>query len=72
MRRSKWTSKPSPPDCPWDIDDNGTVGASDLLWLLVQRAADPGDPPDFDGDGALGASALLALLALLANWGPRP
>ncbi|MEE8155972.1 MAG: hypothetical protein V3T53_13545 [Phycisphaerales bacterium] len=55
--------------CPWDLDDNGSVGASDLLSLLVQWGTDPGGPPDFDGDGNVGASDLLALLA---NWGPCP
>jgi len=55
--------------CPWDLDDNGSVGASDLLSLLAQWGADPGGPPDFDGDGNVGASDLLALLA---NWGPCP
>ncbi len=55
--------------CPWDLDDNGSVGASDLLSLLAQWGTDPGGPPDFDGDGNVGASDLLALLA---NWGPCP
>ncbi|MEE8153901.1 MAG: M12 family metallo-peptidase [Phycisphaerales bacterium] len=58
-----------PASCPWDLDDNGTVGASDLLSLLAQWGMDPGGPPDFDGDGNVGASDLLALLA---NWGPCP
>ncbi|MEE8156177.1 MAG: zinc-dependent metalloprotease family protein [Phycisphaerales bacterium] len=57
----------APSTCPWDLDDNGTVGASDLLSLLVQWGTDPGGPPDFDGDGNVGASDLLDLLA---NWGP--
>ena len=43
--------------CQWDLDDNGVVGASDLLALL----ANWGNP--------YGASDLLALLA---NWGPCP
>ncbi|MEE9129275.1 MAG: hypothetical protein V3T84_04605 [Phycisphaerales bacterium] len=55
--------------CPWDVDDNGTVGATDLLSLLVQWGTDPGGPPDFDGNGTVGASDLLALLV---NWGPCP
>ncbi|MEE9130782.1 MAG: alkaline phosphatase D family protein [Phycisphaerales bacterium] len=55
--------------CPWDLDNNGNVGASDLLSLLVQWGTDPGGPPDFDGNGNVGASDLLALLA---NWGPCP
>ncbi|MEE8156248.1 MAG: FG-GAP repeat protein [Phycisphaerales bacterium] len=59
----------TPGNCPWDLDDNGIVGASDLLSLLVQWGSDPGGPPDFDGDGNVGASDLLALLV---NWGPCP
>ena len=55
--------------CPWDLDDNGVVGASDLLSLLVQWGADPDGPPDFDGDGIVGAADLLALLV---NWGRCP
>ena len=55
--------------CPWDLDDNGTVGASDLLTLLSAWGTDPGGPPDFDGNGTVGASDLLALLA---HWGPCP
>ena len=43
--------------CPWDLDSNGSVGASDLLLLL----ANWGNP--------YGAGDLLALLA---NWGPCP
>ncbi len=43
------------PDCPWDLDESGIVGASDLLLLL----ANWGDP--------YGASDLLELLA---SWGP--
>ncbi|MEE9131597.1 MAG: hypothetical protein V3T84_16400 [Phycisphaerales bacterium] len=56
-------------ECLWDLDNNGTVGASDLLSLLVQWGTDPGGPPDFDGDGNVGASDLLTLLV---NWGPCP
>lgn len=55
--------------CPWDLDNNGNVGAADLLALLAAWSTDPGGPPDFDGDGNVGASDLLALLA---NWGPCP
>ncbi|MEE8154511.1 MAG: FG-GAP repeat protein [Phycisphaerales bacterium] len=57
------------PECPWDLDENGVVGASDLLSLLVQWGTDPGGPPDFDDDGNVGASDLLALLV---NWGRCP
>ena len=55
--------------CPWDIDNDGAVGASDLLSLLASWGPCKGCPADFDGDGSVGASDLLALLA---NWGPCP
>lgn len=56
-----------PETCPWDLDDNGSVGASDLLSLLAQWGTD--GPADFDGSGTVGAGDLLALLA---NWGLCP
>ena len=56
-----------PAFCPWDLDDNGSVGILDLLALLAAWGSDPGGPPDFDGDGTVG---ILDLLTLLANWGP--
>ncbi|MEE8154057.1 MAG: hypothetical protein V3T53_03740 [Phycisphaerales bacterium] len=56
--------------CPWDIDGDGNVGASDLLALLASWGlCKDCCPADFDGDGSVGASDLLALLA---NWGPCP
>ncbi|MEE8153532.1 MAG: integrin alpha [Phycisphaerales bacterium] len=55
--------------CPWDLDGSGSVGASDLLALLVSWGPCKGCPADFNGDGNVGASDLLALLA---NWGPCP
>ena len=55
--------------CPWDLDNNGSVGASDLLSLLVSWGPCKGCPADFDGNGIVGASDLLALLV---NWGPCP
>ncbi|MEE9129002.1 MAG: hypothetical protein V3T84_03220, partial [Phycisphaerales bacterium] len=61
-----------PAPCPWDLDGSGTVGATDLLSLLVTwgKCADCNDcPADFDGNGTVGASDLLALLV---NWGPCP
>ena len=57
------------PPCPWDLDNTGTVGASDLLSLLVSWGPCKGCPADFDGNGSVGASDLLALLV---NWGPCP
>ncbi|MEE9129382.1 MAG: hypothetical protein V3T84_05140 [Phycisphaerales bacterium] len=55
--------------CPWDLDGSGSVGASDLLSLLVSWGPCKGCPADFDGNGTVGASDLLALLV---NWGPCP
>ncbi len=59
----------APGKCPWDLDNNGVVGASDLLSLLASSGPCKGCPADFDGNGTVGASDLLALLV---NWGPCP
>ncbi|MEE8155827.1 MAG: right-handed parallel beta-helix repeat-containing protein [Phycisphaerales bacterium] len=55
--------------CLWDLDNDCSVGASDLLALLAAWGTDPGAPPDFDCDSNVGASDLLTLLA---NWGLCP
>ncbi len=55
-----------PPDCPADLDGDGSVGILDLLLLLSAWGSDPGGPPDFNGDGVVG---ILDLLILLAAWG---
>ena len=55
--------------CPWDIHENGSVGAGDLLVLLGFWGPCKDCPADFDNDGNVGAPDLLALLA---NWGPCP
>ena len=55
--------------CPWDLDDNGSVGVSDFLSLLASWGPCKGCPADFDGNGNVGVSDFLALLA---NWGPCP
>ncbi len=63
---------PAPGACIWDIDGNGSVGASDLLSLLVSWGPCPPKedcPADFNGDGTVGSADLLALLV---NWGPCP
>jgi hypothetical protein len=57
------------PDCPADIDGDGTVGIGDLLGLLAAWGPCPGCPADIDGDDIVGISDLLALLAA---WGPCP
>ncbi len=59
----------APGMCPWDLDGNGSVGASDLLDLLFNWGPCPGCAADFDGDDIVGASDLLAMLF---NWGPCP
>jgi len=59
-------------DCPWDLDGDGSVGATDLLSLLVTWgvcAPCIDCPADFDGNCSVGATDLLALLV---NWGPCP
>ena len=55
--------------CPWDLDDNDIVGASDVLALLASWGRCKDCPADFDNNGFVGASDILALLA---NWGPCP
>ncbi len=55
--------------CPWDLDDSGDVGVSDLLSLLASWGPCKGCPADFDGSGDVGVSDLLTLLQ---NWGPCP
>ena len=54
-----------PGNCPWDLDNTGSVGTSDLLMLFAQWGTD--GPADFDGSGAVGTSDLIILFA---NWGP--
>ena len=56
-------------ECPWDVDDDGSVGVSDLLALLASWGPCKGCPADFDGNDDVGVSDLLVLLA---NWGPCP
>lgn len=58
--------------CPWDLDGSGSVGATDLLSLLVTWGpCDDCDdcPADFDDNCTVGATDLLAMLV---NWGPCP
>jgi len=59
----------TPCGCPWDLDDDGSVGVTDFLELLAVWGTDPGGPPDFDGDGDVGVNDFLTLLAY---WGPCP
>ncbi len=62
-------TKNLPAPCPWDLNEDGTVGVSDLLSLLASWGPCKDCPSDFDDNGSVGASDLLALLA---NWGPCP
>ena len=59
-------------DCPHDLDADGNVGVSDLLWLLGSWGPCPPKadcPADFDGDGDVGVKDLLTLLGA---WGQCP
>ena len=68
----------SGPPCPWDLNDDGTVGVGDLLALFAAwgpcppdpcAAGPPSCPGDFDLNGFVGVGDLLAMFA---NWGPCP
>ena len=66
------TRSPPPASCDADLDCDGSVGAADLLSLLVNWGPCPDPaccPADLDGDGTVGASDQLALLVA---WGPCP
>ncbi len=52
--------------CTGDLDNNGSVGVSDLLALLASWGPCKGCSADFDGNDEVGVSDLLVLLA---NWG---
>jgi len=58
---------PQPPDCPEDIDGDGSVGFGDLIQLLSVWGPCPGCPEDIDGDGSVGFADLVQLLSV---WGP--
>lgn len=53
--------------CPWDLDNSGSVGTSDLLELFAQWGT--AGPADFDESGLVDT---FDLLTLFANWGPCP
>ncbi len=56
--------------CPWDLDNDGNVGFTDLLRLLEAWGPIPTpSPPDFDGDGNV---SITDLIDLVLNWGPCP
>lgn len=52
------------PDCPADLDGDGTIGGTDLTALLAAWGT---ASSDIDGDGNTGGTDLTALLAA---WGP--
>lgn len=54
----------APQACPWDLDNSGSVGTSDLLELFALWGTS--GTADFDDDGLVGTSDLLILFA---NWG---
>lgn len=54
-----------PPACPWDLDNSGSVGASDLIALFAQWGTT--GSADFNSDGIVNTADLLILFA---NWGP--
>ena len=60
------SSTPTAPECPADLDDNGTVNAADLAILL---GAWGGSGGDIDGNGTTNASDLALLLGA---WGACP
>ena len=57
------------PNCAADFNDDGTVGAFDLLTLLYAWGPCMDCEEDLDGNDVVGASDLLILLAA---WGPCP
>jgi hypothetical protein len=52
-----------PDDVDADLDGDGLVGITDLLWMLTGFC--PDEVCDLDGDGELG---MRDFLILLANW----
>jgi len=61
-----WGVEPSP-ECPEDINGDGTVNTEDLL-ILLGNWGNAGDG-DIDGNGVVNTADLLALLAA---WGECP
>ncbi len=65
---------PAAPPCPWDLNGDGVVGATDLAFLGGSWG-NPGCmgmlpcPADFDGNGSVGSTDQAQLLGA---WGPCP
>ena len=64
-----------PPDCPEDLDGNGSIDLSDLQILLAAYGSTPGHPAwspdaDFNGDGTVDLSDLQQLLSVYGTVCP--
>lgn len=60
---------PSLGDCPWDLDEDGIVGVSDILVILNYYGfAEPCHVADFDQDGVVGANDVLGLLSYFGYY----
>ncbi len=57
------------PECPQDLDNDGTVGPADLAELLGAWGPNPGHPADFNFDGTVDP---FDLAPLLGAWGLCP
>lgn len=55
--------------CPWDLDESGDVGITDLLRVLGAWGPNAGHAADLDEDGEVGFSDLQVLLG---RWGDCP
>jgi hypothetical protein len=55
------------PDCPTDIDGNGSTDVGDLLAMIADWGACSGCPGDLDGNGYVDVSDLLTAIGA---WGP--
>jgi agmatine/peptidylarginine deiminase len=64
-----WGVPPAEPECPGDLDGDGTVGVTDFLVMLGAWGPNPGHPADLDGDDTVGVNDFLLLLG---SWGPCP
>ncbi|MCH7602745.1 MAG: hypothetical protein IIB54_08280, partial [Planctomycetes bacterium] len=62
---------PSAPECPADINADGSVNVTELLVLLASWGTCPAGecPADFNTDGFVNVTDLLELLA---SWGACP
>ena len=70
----EWDSQPCDlipcSNCEADVDRNGVVGVSDLIFVIAQwGSCPPNCPGDVDGDGVVGVSDLLEVILA---WGSCP